>query len=78
MNKKAKKDEKIYWNGALRTKETIKKIRKYQDEYMKENYRRFQVRMHKVKDADVIELLESKKSMNDYIRQLIKKDIYGE
>ena len=69
------KDGIVYYNGKLYKKETVQKIRKYQDEYMKNTYRRYTLRMSYAKDQDVIKMLEKQESANDYIRQLIKQDV---
>ena len=78
MKKKSntlEKDGIVYYNGKLYKKETVQKIRKYQDEYMKNTYRRYTLRMSYTKDQDVIEMLAKQPSANDYIRQLIKQDV---
>lgn len=48
---------------------------KYIDKYNRENYRRFALKVSIKNDADIIEKLESKESINAYIRDLIRADI---
>ncbi len=43
--------------------------------YNKENYKRISVLLNKKTEAHIISFLESKKSMSDYIKSLIIKDM---
>ena len=47
----------------------------YIAEYVKENYKRFELRLNKKTEQDLIEHLDKQPNRNDYIRSLIKKDM---
>ncbi len=47
---------------------------KYITKYTKDHIRRFEIKLSKKYDADVIDWLESKQNINQYIKQLILKD----
>ena len=42
--------------------------------YNKKTYQRYEVRLRKVEDKELIEHIERQASKNDYIKQLIIKD----
>ena len=46
--------------------------------YLKTQCRRIVVLLNKNKDADIIEHLQSKESMNAYLKDLIRKDMMKE
>lgn len=48
---------------------------KYMAEYVRENISRFELRLSKKKDPDLIEHLNKQPSVNAYLRQLVEKDI---
>jgi hypothetical protein len=47
---------------------------KAKQRYNKKVYQRFEVRLRKVEDKELIDYLETKASKNDYLKQLIIKD----
>ena len=55
------------------------KRKKYKSEYntafIKEHYKRIEVKLKIEEDADIIEHLESIESVNAYIKELIRKDM---
>lgn len=57
------------------TKESKQKQYKYITEYKKKNVRRILLEFRKDSEADLIQHLDSQPSKNDYIRQLIRKDM---
>lgn len=59
----------------MRSKESLKKQYQYISEYKKKNLRKILLEFRKDTEADLIEFLDSKPSKNDYIRQLIRKDM---
>ena len=42
--------------------------------YVAKTYRRFELKLRKVEDVELIEYLESKASISDYLKQLVKND----
>ena len=46
----------------------------YITKYIKQNVRRFEIKLSKKNDADLIEWLESQGNVNQYIKNLIIKD----
>lgn len=61
------------WN-----EETLKKFRKYQNAFIRNTYQAYTVRFNKEKDSDVIDFLEKKGKITDYIRKLIEADMERE
>lgn len=47
----------------------------YNNEYNRKNYKRISVLLNKKTEAHIISFLETKKSMSDYIKSLIQKDM---
>ena len=47
----------------------------YKNEYSKKNYKRVTFLLNKSKDKDVIAELETKKSMSEYLKMLVRSDI---
>ena len=60
-----------YKNAVQERKARNRLITKYHNKAMKS----FTFRFHKESDRDVIATLQSKSNKNDYVRQLILKDI---
>ena len=48
---------------------------KYMTDYVRANIARFELRLSKKKDPDLIEHLNNQPSVNGYLRQLVKNDI---
>ena len=71
--KSIEKDGVVYAHGRLYTKESLNKFRKYQQEYLKEKYRRFTLRI-KSENKEIITWLESQNNFNEYVATLIQKD----
>ena len=46
-----------------------------QCKYIKEHYRRFGLKLHKTYDPEMIAFLESKDNLQQYLKELIKKDM---
>lgn len=51
---------------------------KYIAEYNRKNYRVVKIRLHREYDKDLIERLEKEKSMQGYIKNLIREDLKRE
>lgn len=51
-----------------------KKTEKYRREYAKKTYKRYSVNV-RIDDIEMINLLESKKSVSGYLLELIRKDM---
>lgn len=49
--------------------------REYDNQYIRENYRKYQIRFSYKNDEDVISKLDSVPNKIDYIRQLVLADI---
>ena len=49
---------------------------KYIQDYMKKTYVRISVLLNKKSDADIINYLDKQKNKNQYIKNLIRKDIH--
>ena len=58
--------------------EQYKKKLEYNNTYNKNTYRSFSVRLNKKTEADIIEWLESKEGVKNYIISLIESDIKKE
>lgn len=58
-----------------RRKNTYQKKLDYNNNYNRENYRSFSIRYSRVNEKDMIEWLESKKSIKAYVTSLIRKDM---
>lgn len=50
----------------------------YLNEHQRTHYKRYVSLLRKDTDKELIEKLESVKSINDYVYKLIKKDVYGD
>lgn len=48
---------------------------KYQQNYLKENYRRIAFTLNNEHDKDIIDYLKKKDNMNAYLKELIRKDM---
>ena len=57
--------------------ETLKEFdqTKYITQFVKEHYRRYEIRCNVETDKDLIEHLDAKTNKNDYIKSLIRMDI---
>ncbi len=69
------KTQTVYACGRIWNKDDLKSYRKYQKDFLVKTYRPFIIRMSKMKDADVIEFMESQDNLTGYIRNLIRKDM---
>lgn len=69
------KDEMIFAQGKMWSKKSYMHFRQYQTEYNKKRYRMFGIRMLNDADKDLIKYLESKDNLNDYMKDLIRKDL---
>lgn len=62
-----------------KTKKEKKALMKHHSEYntkfIKENYRRFEIKLKLEEEADIIAYLEGVANRNEYIKNLILKDI---
>lgn len=59
----------------MRSKESLKKQYQYISDYKKKNVRRILLEFRKDTEQDLIEHLDNQPSKNEYIRQLIRKDM---
>lgn len=73
--KAIEKDGVVYTGGRLYKKESLEKFKRYQQQYIKDTYRRFTIRLRLEDDKEMIEYVSSKDSFNDYIRKLIEADM---
>lgn len=48
---------------------------KYQADYVKNNLKRFEIRLNKEKEADMIKYLIWKGNVNSYVKELIRQDM---
>lgn len=55
--------------------EQKKKRYVYRAKHMKEHYKRFEIRARLEYDQDIIEHLNTKESVNAYLKDLIRKDM---
>lgn len=46
-----------------------------QNKYIKEHYRRWQIKCHKTYESDLVAFLENKENVQAYIKELIRKDM---
>lgn len=53
---------------------TRQKIREYDNQYKKDNYKNYNVRVNKKTDADIIEYLSTIADKTNYIKSLIRAD----
>lgn len=62
---------------ARKSKEQIEKEQhaKRVVKHMKEHYRKFEIRLHTERQKDIIEYLEQKENKQQYITDLIRKDM---
>lgn len=68
----------VYANGRIWKKDDLKAFRKYQTSFLSDRYRTFVVRMAKLKDADVIEFMESKDNLTGFLRDILRKKMAEE
>ena len=69
------KDEMILAQGKMWSKKSYMHFRQYQTEYNKKRYRMFGIRMLNEADKDLIKWLESKDNLNEYLKNIIRKDM---
>ena len=65
-------------DGRKKKKLTLaQKVKKNQlvISYIKNNYRRWEIKVHKEHDPEMVAFLESKENVQAYIKELIKKDM---
>lgn len=55
--------------------ETKQKIRAYDMQYKRDNYKAYTIRLNKDKDKKIIKQLEKQKDKTNYIKNLIADDI---
>ena len=60
--------------GEMTVKERARVI-ETQNKYIKENYRRHSIKVHKTLEKDMYEHLEKIDNIQQYIKELIKKDM---
>ena len=48
---------------------------KYDTKYVRETYKRYEIRLRMVDDSAIIEFLDTKENKNDYIKSLIEDDM---
>lgn len=80
MNKTSKKyfkkNGKIYTgSGRVYTEESFKRNREYSVYYMKNNYRVFVIKCRKDNDDVLIQWMESKDNLTNYVKELIIKNM---
>ncbi len=52
-----------------------KKRLDYNNTYNRNNYRSFSMRLHNTKEEEIIQWIESKDSVKEYLLSLVKKDM---
>ncbi len=57
------------------TKEAYDNFRDYQIKYYKENYRTFTIKLNRDKDGDIVDYLESKENIANWVREKARKDL---
>ena len=62
-------------NSEIEKAQAEQNFREYQSKFIKKNYRAYSIRFSFGQDDDVISELANKKSITDYIRSLIRRDI---
>lgn len=72
---KSLKTKTVYACGRIWSEDDLKSYRDYQNDFLIKTYRPFIFRMSKLKDADVIEFMESQDNLTGYIRNLIREDM---
>ena len=65
----------VYACGRIWRDKSLKAFREKQSKFIKETYRPFIIRMAKLKEADIIEFMESQDNLTGYIRGLIRQDM---
>ena len=55
--------------------DSLHNYRKKQQEFIKDNYRSFAIKLNRGKDKELIDYIESQENATEFIRQLIKKDM---
>lgn len=61
--------------GPVMKKSTYMTMRKYRDEYVRDNYRMFNIKVNRNKYPDIIDYMESQDNLVMYIVDLIRKDM---
>lgn len=61
--------------GPVMKKTTYMSMRKYRDEYVRDNYRMFNIKVNKNKYPDIIEYMEGQDNLVMYIVDLIRSDM---
>ena len=61
--------------GAVMKKSTYMKMRKFRDEYVRDNYRVFNIKINKNRYSDIIAQMESQDNLVAYIVDLVQKDM---
>lgn len=51
--------------------ESLKNYRKKQQEFVKDTYRSFSIKLNRVKDKELIDYIESKDNATAYLKQLV-------
>ena len=62
-------------HGPVMKKSTYDTMRKYRDDYVRDNYRMFNIKINRNKYPDIIEHMESQDNLVLYIVSLIRKDM---
>ena len=69
-------------DGMAREKKTQEQLterkRKYDDNFIKNNYRAFLIRFNNTSESDIIEKLENTENVRQYMIRLIREDIARE
>ena len=55
--------------------DALKNYRRYQNRYVKENYRTYVFRFNKKTEANLVSFLDNKDNLSSYIRRLITEDM---
>lgn len=74
----SKKEGVVYAQGRMWKKSQLEDFRAYQTEYNKNTYRTFVFRVSKEKEGDVINFLESKNNLTEYLKILIREDMLND
>ena len=61
--------------GPTMKKSTYMKMRKNRDEYVRDNYRVFSIKVNKNKYTDVIDYMESQENLVAYLVELVREDM---
>lgn len=49
--------------------------KEYTIDYIRKNTRQFMIKVSKIYEQDMVDYLESKGNINDYVKQLIREDM---